>query len=392
MTPSVLLISLDTLRVDVATSGKYPTFERLARDGTSFTHAVASAPLTPVSHASVLTGLQPFNHGVRHLFREQLAPGVRTLQAVLQNVGYTTGAVVSCPGLHRWYGMDDGFSHYDDEIPLLADGRDPLEVVDVEIRGTALKRAPVVVERALSWLDQVKSEPFFGFVHFFDAHWPYEAPTDFGIPVANPYEGEVAYMDHHLGLLLEGVESMGVSLDELVVVAFSDHGEDLAGWYPNDHAGDLGYPEERGHGALLFDATQLVPLWIRAPGRFPAGATARAQVRLVDIAPTILDLLQIPAPPMDGESLLPYAEGHRGHRPAYFETYYREELALSKPEFSRLKALRGLRYEDRLKLIWEVGGDGTWIYELENDPLERRPLTLSDGLAAVTAKPEVQGR
>src|SRR5207248_293299 len=160
--------------------------------------AVASAPLTPVSHASVLTGLQPFNHGIRHLFREQLAPRVGTLQSVLQGAGYTTGAVVSCPGLHRWYGMDYGFSHYDDEIPLLADGRDPLEVVDVEIRGTALKRAPIVVERALSWLDRVKGEPFFGFVHFFDAHWPYEAPADFGVPFANPYEGEVAYMDHHL--------------------------------------------------------------------------------------------------------------------------------------------------------------------------------------------------
>ena len=87
-----------------------------------------------------------------------------------------------CPGMNKWYGFSKGFDHYDDEIPRLADGSDPLETVDVKKRGTALKRAEVVVERALNWIDKKRSpdKPFFLFLHFFDAHWPYKAPHKFG--------------------------------------------------------------------------------------------------------------------------------------------------------------------------------------------------------------------
>jgi hypothetical protein len=101
---------------------------------------------------------------------------------------------VSCPGLNRWYGFD----FYDDEIPLLPDGRDPLAVGDVKLRGLALKRAPLVVDRSTRWLSGQDDRPFFFFAHFFDAHWPYEPPEDVNPAVANPYEGEVAYSDHYL--------------------------------------------------------------------------------------------------------------------------------------------------------------------------------------------------
>lgn len=381
--PNVLLVSLDTLRQDVAFSGKFPALERLRREGATFRRVVSSAPLTPISHASIFTGTQPYRHGIRHLLREQLGTGVVPLADRLRRAGYATGAVVSCPGLHRWYELDRGFQHYDDEIPPLPDGRDPLQVVDVKIRGSALKRAPLVVERSLAWVRDHRSQPFFLFAHFFDAHWPYEAPEDFA-QAANPYEAEVGYMDKHLGLLLEGLEDSGVDLDEMLVVCLSDHGEDLGGWYADDHAGERGYPEEEGHGCLVFDVTQMVPLWFRHPGRVQAGLEVRRQVRLVDVAPTVLDLLGLPGgDAADGSSLAPYLGGEDpGHRLAYSETYYREELAALSPQFAHLRPLQAVRLDDRHKLVWEVGSGVVHAYDLVADPAEQNPLTLGEGASA----------
>lgn len=380
MKPNVVLVSLDTLRSDVAFSGRFPRIERLRREGTAFPRAISSAPLTPVSHASVLTGLQPPRHGVRHLLREQLRADAPTLASRLREAGYLTGAVVACPGLHRWYGMNRGFQHYDDEIPRLADGRDPLQIVDVKVRGTALKRAPLVVERSLQWLQSLRRGPFFLFAHFFDAHWPYEPPEDHGIQVANPYEGEVAFMDHYLSKLLDGIEELGHSPDDTILVCFSDHGEDLGGWYANDHAGEQGHPEEEGHGCLLFDTTQVVPVWIRAP-RVTPGLELETQVRLIDLAPTILDLAGMPVPAVDGASLLPVLLGDEtGHRPGYSETFFPEERALADPKFAHLKPLKAVRIENQFKVVWEVGGEGAELYDLVADPLEKQPQVLGRDL------------
>ncbi|WP_188188802.1 sulfatase [Nonomuraea sp. SYSU D8015] len=366
---NLVLISLDTLRADVAYSGRFPAIERLRGEGATFTQAVSPSPLTPVSHATVLTGLQPPRHGIRHLFKEQLNPEVQTLAMLLSRQGYATGAVVSCPGMNAWYGHSRGFDHYDDWIPPLADGRDALQVVDVELRGTALKRAPLVTERALAWARTV-DRPMFLFAHYFDAHWPYEAPEDVGVPVDNPYEGEAAYMDRSLGHLLDGLD-----LEDTLVVCFSDHGEDLGGWYDNDHAGERGHPEEKGHGALLFDATQLVPLIIRPPGGESAGRVIDAQVRLADVMPTILEFLGVPAPDTDGVSLVEHLRNGGPDLPAYCETYYREELAASDPAWSHLGALTAVRQPDR-KVIWEKDREHVWVYDLVHDALEQNPFEL----------------
>jgi len=152
MQKNLILISLDTVRADVAYSGKFKAINFLRNQGVSFLNTVSSSPLTPVSHATVLTGLQPYNHGMRHLFKEKLKQNTITLASILQKKGYKTGAIVSCPGMNKWYGFSKGFDHYDDEIPRLADGSDPLKTVDVKKRGTALKRAELVIERANKWL------------------------------------------------------------------------------------------------------------------------------------------------------------------------------------------------------------------------------------------------
>ncbi|HEX6343734.1 sulfatase [Umezawaea sp.] len=391
--PNVLFVSLDTLRADVAYSGRFPGVESLRARGVTCTQAISSAPLTPISHATVFTGLQPPGHGIRHLLREQLRPDVPTLAERLRSAGYRTGAVVSCPGLDKWYGLDRGFDFYDDEIPLLPDGRNPLTVGDVKMRGLALKRAPVVADRAARWVEE-QDGPFFLFAHFFDAHWPYEPPEDVGVEVDNPYEGEVAFSDHHLSRLLRRIEELGHPLDSMLVVCFSDHGEDLAGWYPNDHSGELGHPYEEGHGCLLFDTTQHVPLVFAAPG-LPSGAEVAAQVRLVDVMPTVLDLLGLEGTASDGESLEPLLRG-RAHadRPAYCETYFPEERARAGdyPDLEPLHAIRLADGDGRTKVVWHRGSGRVEHYDLVADPheLDARVLVVGQdgGDAALPAPPE----
>lgn len=370
------MISLDTLRADVAYSGRFSTIERLRSQGCSFLTTVSSSPLTPISHATIFTGLQPPNHGIRHLLKEQMNPDARTLTELVAGAGYTTGAVVSCPGMNRWYGLNRGFAHYDDWIPPLADGRDALQVIDVELRGTALKRAPLVAERALEWVRGAGDGPKFLFAHFFDSHWPYESPEEPPAGTANPYEGEVWYMDRYLGVLLDGLHELGWTHENTTFVLFSDHGEDLAGWYENDHSGQLGHPEEKGHGCLLFDATQLVPLVICAPGVTKPGTQVTEQVRLVDVAPTVLELLGLKGLDGDGRSLAPLLRGESmAQAPAYCEAFYREELASMNEQWSHLLPLKGIRHPDE-KVIWEVGGDGVELYDMQRDPCERDPIAL----------------
>jgi arylsulfatase A-like enzyme len=373
--PNVLFVSLDTVRADVAYSGRLPGVERLRGDGVTFRQAISSSPLTPISHATVFTGLQPPRHGIRHLLREQLRPEVPTLAGKLRAAGYSTGAVVSCPGLSTWYGINRGFDFYDDEIPLLPDGRDPLTVNDVKLRGLALKRAPLVVDRAMGWLDQQPGEPFFLFAHFFDAHWPYEPPEDVGVRVDNPYEGEVAYSDHYLQRLLERLAGSG---RPTLVVCFSDHGEDLGGWYPNDHAGEQRYGYEEGHGCLLFDSTQHVPLIVCGPD-LPAGLEVDQQVRLVDVMPTVLELLGLEPEESDGTPLTEFfTDPEARSRPAYSETHFREELVSA--EYKDLIPLASVRIDEgkeaRRKVIWELGGSHVEVYDLHADPHERHGLGL----------------
>ncbi|WP_235609214.1 sulfatase-like hydrolase/transferase, partial [Frankia casuarinae] len=278
------------------------------------------------------------------------------------------------PGMNAWYGLGRGFDHYDDWVPPLADGGDALRVVDVELRGTAMKRAPMVTERALRWFERQGPRPVLLFAHYFDSHWPYEPPEDVGIPVRNPYEGEVAYMDRSVGHLLDGLVERGLVLEDTAVVLFSDHGEDLGGWYPDDHAGELGHPEERGHGTLLFDVTQRVPLIVRASWAGSPGTVVDSQVRLADVMSTILELVDVPAPETDGVSLVPMMKSGTTAEdlPAYCETFYRLELAKADPRWRHLKALTAVRKPDH-KIIWERGTENVELYDLVNDPAERSP-------------------
>jgi arylsulfatase len=361
---NLILISLDTVRADVAYSGKFKNLSRLQREGISFLNTISSSPFTPASHASVFTGLQPYNHGIRHLFKESLNPKVKTLAEILKEKKYETGAIVSCPGMNKWYGFSRGFNHYDDEIPKLADGTDPLLTVDVKKRGTALKRANLVVDRAYRWLERVdKGKNFFLFVHFFDAHWPYEAPKKYGGD--NCYEEEIAFSDHYLGLFLKKIEKDGF-LKNTSIIIFSDHGEDLEGMYPNDKGQK--HPEELGHGCLLYDQTQKV-LFLIKDDNLPKNIKIEQQVRLVDLLPTTLDLINVKKElKIDGVSLMPIIKkGINLNLTAYSETFYPEEQTKSTGKYKNSKNKIAYRINNDYKTIFHLNSNKVEIYDLVND-------------------------
>lgn len=368
---NLILISLDTVRADIAYSGKFTNIKRLRNSGVTFLNTISSSPFTPASHATIFTGLQPYNHGIRHLFKEGMKKNVKTLAEILKDKGYKTGAITSCPGMNKWYGFSKGFDEYDDEIPKLEDGSDPLKTVDVKKRGMAFKRADLVTKRAKAWIQKNGHLPFFLFAHFFDAHWPYNAPEQFA--GNNPYEEEVAYADHYLGQLLDFLQEQNL-LKNTTIVCVSDHGEDLEGLYPNDKGGKkLGHPEEFGHGCLLYDQTQKVILIIN-DNSFPKNINFNEQVRLVDVFPTVLDLLKIKfQKSVDGLSLVPLViKGKPAYdTPAYSETFYPEEQALSSGKYKFAKNKVSIRSENKYKIIFNLNSSEIEIYDLEKDINEK---------------------
>lgn len=373
---NLILVSLDTVREDVAYSGKFKTIEKLRKKGITFLNSISSSPFTPASHASVFTGLHPYNHGIRHLFKEKLNPKTKTLAQILKNNGYETGAVVSCPGMNKWYGFSKGFDYYNDEIPKLADGSDPLLTVDVKKRGSARKLANTVVDKAYSWVKNKKDKKFFLFIHFFDAHWPYKAPERYGGD--NAYEEEVAFSDHYLGKLFDSLKKDRL-LENTSIVIFSDHGEDLDGLYINDKGGEkLGHPEELGHGCLLYDQTQKTVFIIKDKD-LPSNINIEQQVRLVDVFPTILSLLKMKTNgKTDGISLLPLIKCNIDFDlPAYSETFYPEEQTKATGKFKNTKNKISLRIANKYKYIFHLNSNQVELYDLEKDKNEKNNLYTS---------------
>lgn len=301
---NVLLVTLDTLRADAL--GSYggaattPVLDGLAHRGVRFDFAHAHAVVTLPSHASILTGRFPFEHGIRDNTGYRLPPRMPTLATLLRAQGFATGAFVSAFVLDSRFGLDAGFDVYDDR---LRSSDAPTDIAIPERRGEE------VVARARAWLATQKGR-WFAWVHLFDPHAPYAPPPPFDAAYAGrPYLGEVAYTDHVLGPLVADVERLADR--PTLVVATADHGEAL---------GDHG---EITHGLFAYEPTLRVPLIVAqvGGGRASRGAarSSPAPVRHVDILPTVLGLLGLTPPPgLPGRSLLDTGEDDR-RRASYFE-------------------------------------------------------------------------
>jgi len=289
--PNLLLVTIDTFRADhlgasgsPAGRGLTPHLDAVAAAGTRFARAVAAAPLTLPSHATILTGLLPPHHGVRHNGVFELAPEVPTLPAALSEAGYRTGAVVGAAVLDHRYGLARGFEDYDDAI----------EGEVSAPNGFVARRGEDVTARAVRWLEERGDEPFFLWVHYFDPHADYAPPEPYASRFRErPYAGEVAYVDEQVGTLLEALEGLGLASGTLVVVT-SDHGE------------SLGEHLEPTHAYTLYEPAVAVPLLLRGPG-VPSGRVVERPVSLASLAPTLLGLLaRPPFPATDGEDLRPW--------------------------------------------------------------------------------------
>jgi choline-sulfatase len=310
--PSVVLVTLDTVRADRmgflgSKRGLTPNLDRLAAGSVVFERAYAQAPMTTISHATLLSGTYPPYHGVND-FGVPLPASVPYLPDLLRGAGYRTGAFVGSlvlePQAGIAAGFERGFGTYDAGYRARAGTEDRYRSLE--------RRADDVVDRARRWIEAGPRGPLFLWVHLFDAHAPYDPPAPFKARhAAAPYDGEVAYVDRAVGRLLEALEK-GPGMASTMIVVASDHGEGLG-----DHGEDT-------HGVFLYDATIHVPLLVKLPQGRSAGSRVKGRVRLVDVAPTVLEVVQVAVPPaVQGASLLPLlAPAAKDDRAAYAETSY----------------------------------------------------------------------
>ncbi|HSF44173.1 MAG TPA: sulfatase-like hydrolase/transferase [Thermoanaerobaculia bacterium] len=349
--PSLVLVTLDTVRADHLGSYGYqaaetPALDRLASEGVRFARASSPVPLTLPSHASLLSGLLPPNHGVRNNGAGAFPEGTATLATVLAGQGYRTGAFLGAFVLDRRFGLAQGFEVYDDEVP-----RAPGAAVFLE----AERPGSQVMDRALAWLGREDPRPFFLWIHLYDAHAPYEPPPAWrSRHPGRPYDGEIAAVDAQVGRLLDELGRRGLAGRTVVAVA-ADHGEGLG-----EHGEDT-------HGLLLYEPTLHVPLLVRAPG--VAARTVETPVSLVDLGPTLAGLLgkSFPAPAsrgLDGRDLSEALRGGRDPEPVdlYAETRY--------PAVFGWSPLAALRRRD-LKYISSGKPE---LYDLRRDPREAANL------------------
>jgi len=284
---NVLLITLDTTRADRFgcygnTELRTPNVDRLAHEGVLFARAVAPAPATLPSHASILTGLYPYHHGARANSSFRLQEDKRTLAEILLEQGYETAAFVSAFVLDARFGLNQGFVFFDDDLGE----RDLRRPFVIPQRGGG-----ETTDRALAWLRERTDRRFFLWVHYFDPHYPYEPPSPYAERYRYPYDGEVAYTDSLVGRLLDELDTLGLAERTLVILA-GDHGE------------GLGQHDEPTHSVLIYDSTLRVPLILRCGQRLGGGVVVERPVSLVDIVPTVLTLLGVKAAvAMDGRDL-----------------------------------------------------------------------------------------
>jgi arylsulfatase A-like enzyme len=216
--PNVLLITTDTTRADRLGCYGYadaqtPALDALATSGVRCAQAFCQVPLTLPSHVSLMTSTDPPSNGIHVNGGSVLGDTLPTLAGTFKDHGYRTGAFVGAWVLNAGFGLSRGFDHYDDNLG------------DEDTAGLYSQRSgEEVCDAALAWLGQHAEAPFFAWVHFFDPHRPYTPPSPFREKLADPYDGEIAFMDTQIARLMDWLEARDLRQRTLIVVA-GDHGE-----------------------------------------------------------------------------------------------------------------------------------------------------------------------
>jgi len=361
---NVLLVTLDTTRADRLgcygyKEAKTPNLDYLASNGVLFLNAYCQVPLTCPSHCSILTGTYPLYHQVRNNGTYYLSPELKTLAEALKEKGLKTAAFVSSFTVDSRFGLDQGFDVYDDQLSL----DQTFKALNSE------RKADKVFAPFSRWLENNKVGPFFAWVHFFDPHLSYDPPSPYREQFLDkPYDGEIAYMDFYIGKIVNKLREYNLLENTLIILA-GDHGE------------AFGEKQEKGHGVFIYESTMRVPLILYAESNLPKGETIEARVRLIDLMPSILDMLDVPQPEdIQGTSLLPYIEGKKkDDSSTYIESYYPRE---------------NYGWSELVGLI-----DGKWkyikapkeeLYNLAQDPQEAENLIQEAGKIAQEKKEKLE--
>lgn len=412
--PNVLLLILDTVRALSLSAYGYerpttPNLERYAARGVLFERAYATSPWTLPTHASIFTGRWP--HEMSADWKVALDDSHPTLAKILSSRGYTTGGFVANSFYAGYeHGLSRGFVTYEDYRPspgqvLVSSSlgrlvgcfnrigwgcrlRKPLGYFELPGR----KTVEHVNAEFLAWIETLEDRPFFAFLNYFDAHAPYLPPEPFQSQFASPvergnpmqleddawewtpaqaeaersaYDGAIAWIDHHLGILLDSLQVLGM-LENTLVIITSDHGEEFL-----EHG-------IMAHGNSLYAPSLHVPLILHFGGRLPAGVIVREPVTVRDIPATIIELLAIKMKEMPGASLA-RTWREQAADTGNLSTLLAEVTGVDwrKPEYPVSKGDMRSVVRGPYHLI--ENGDGTVeLFDLERDPWERFDLAPGD--------------
>jgi choline-sulfatase len=346
----VILISVDTLRSDRLPAYGYrgvatPNIDALRGDAVLYLRAYSHCPMTLPSHASMLTGLLPTEHGVRNNLGDRLdGSKFPTLARRLRDHGYRTGAAVSSYVLRSETGIDHGFDFYEDSVAVTVGG------ATSEHQRSGFE----TLRHAESWIRRNSTEPFFFFFHIYEPHAPYTPPEPFKSRYADAYDGEVAASDEIVGRLIKTLKAAGL-YDQAVIIFTSDHGEAL--W---EHGEDQ-------HGILLYREVLQVPLLIKAPRSQHGGSTLGDPFALRQLHETILRLTGISAAKKRASSQI------------YSETVY-PRIHLG---WSDLRSLIDGRYH-------YIESSSPELYDLDRDPGETTNLVATERRVAAAMRDSLQ--
>ena len=374
---NVILISIDTLRADRLGSYGYfrdtsPFIDSFAKEGSLFLNTIAQAPYTTPSHLSLFTSLYPSSLGFRQIdfINNSLfvANNYNTLAEILKVNGYLTAAFTGGGFVSADYGFSQGFSFYNEKW----------EAIDEAYANTA------------AWFENHKKDNFFLFFHTYEVHEysKNEIYTDGINPLDKVghqnaiYDGNIKFTDQYIGLLLHKLKKLNI-LDKTLIIITSDHGEEF--W---DHG-------LTSHGHILYDEMIRVPLIMRLPGIVPPKKVVTNQVRLIDIFPTILDILDIPnSESIKGKSLtylfkqnntdnlVAFSEGTRGYPMKSIRTGTHKYIYwLEGEELKKSVSFHKQRPPKRSK-----AGE---LYDLINDPQELKNIVIKEKQLALDFKKDI---
>ncbi len=413
--PNVVLVVVDTLRADHLgcygyAAAKTPHIDALAARGTRYASTFAQASWTRPSFATIFTSLYPSSHGAVHK-ADSLPDRVDTIAELLARAGYYTVGFADNANISPAFNFGQGFAEYHYLAPALFFHADEaaaelalysgLRLVHERFLARAMdvhhyyQPAETVTAAVERWLDSpaARHRPFFLFVHYMDPHDPYFVHPFNGVGyarVANPnpppnlaetyrrlYDGEIAYLDQHLGALLDDLGRRGL-FDESLIVLTGDHGEEFhehGGWW---------------HGTTLYDEQTHVPLIVKPPHGGAPGRVVDGLTTSLDIAPTILAAAHLPVPPvMQGHALpldaTPPAERDR----VFAETDLEGNVvqAVRTPTWKFITANpnnpRGLKPEE----LYDLARDpGEQIDLAAKEPAQRETLRAALGRSLLEAR------